>query len=131
MKYEDRQDIIITIINYDKILKQAEELAEQVGRVHGYYDRWKLDEVEVDTAEIKATFWASVRGEVDYGNINFPLSYLWDENWEEKEKESIRKWREAEDERKKEKEQQRLIDQEQKERAQLVRLKEKYEEDNG
>jgi hypothetical protein len=128
MKETDRADIIMTLIKHDKIIREAEKLAEQVGQVHGYFDdRWKLDEVEVDTANIRAVFWAQICGEIDYESITFPLSYLWDDDWEKKERDAIRKYREEQEKIRAEKEEKIRVEQETNERAQLERLKAKYE----
>jgi hypothetical protein len=128
MKETDRADIIITLIKHDKIIREAEKLAEQVGQVHGYFDdRWRLDEVEVDTANIRAVFWAQIRGESDYESITFPLSYLWDEDWEKKEREAIRKQKEENKRKYLEKQEKMRAEKEEREKAEFARLKAKYE----
>jgi len=132
MEEMDREAVVEAVLKYKKVMVEAERIATEVAIARGIItDEWHPDEVEIEDDQIDATFYFSFRCNTDYEHVSFPLSYLWDDDWVVKEEEAIRLRNEAAAKKEEEKERKRLAEQEARERAQLERLKAKYEEDNG
>lgn len=129
---QDKERVLNTIAAYETIKEHIIKFAEKVA-TYNDYGNWGIDEDEFEFGPDRVSFTVSKWrcGDRDYEYLEFPLSYLWDDEWETKEEEAMKVREEAKRKRAEEAKQKRIAEQEARERAQFERLKEKYERKDG
>lgn len=125
---QDEDRIISVLEDYETIKEHIIKVAEKVA-TYNDYGHWDIDEDEIEIASPTVRFqvfmWRC--GGRDYESFNFPLSYLWDDNWEEEEEAAMKSREEAKKKKEEERKQKKLAKIEAREKAQLEHLKAKYE----
>ena len=129
---QDKERVLNTIADYETIKEHIIKIAERVA-TYNDYGNWDIDEDEFEFGPDRVSFTVSKWrcGDEDHEYLEFPLSYLWDDEWEAKEEEAMKAREEAKRKQAAEAMERRIAEQVAREKAQLERLKEKYEGKDG
>jgi len=131
-----KAEIAAAIQGYTLIDEAATETAERWLSIFGggrehitnmEVDCWDADAIDSGTIDISTeTYYCSCCGP-DYDSHSLPLSYIWDEEWEDREKEKIAERKRLEEERKAAKKVEDDKKREEKRYANFLEMKEEYE----
>jgi hypothetical protein len=139
-----KAEIAAAIKGYDLVHKAAEETAERWLKIFGNsreyitnmeVDCWDVDWEQYDGDEFTGGGSIDISTEAnycsccspDYDSHTIPLSYIWDEEWEDREREKIAEAKRLEEERKAAKKAEDAKKREEKRYADFLKMKEEYE----
>jgi hypothetical protein len=117
-----KEQVLDTLNNYEKIMDRVEEVVEEIGFINGEYDTLDLDKTEFTKDTVHVVAYDSFYDLNDSTSGSFPLDFLFEN--EEQHKDWYENKRIENQQAKKRMEEQR---QQERELAELKRLKAKYE----
>mgnify|MGYP000046259065 FL=1 len=120
------EQILTTICDYKRILDRVKDVADEIGFLTDEFDTLEPDKTEFYGDMVRITAYDSHYDMYDSTSGSFPIRFLSEDesehkDWYAKKRESLEQARETE----------RLAQEERKERAELERLRKKYEEKNA
>ena len=121
-----KEQILTTICDYKRILDRVKDVADEIGFLTDEFDTLEPDKTEFYGDMVRITAYDSHYDMYDSTSGSFPIRFLSEDesehkDWYAKKRESLEQARETE----------RLAQEERKERAELERLRKKYEEKNA
>lgn len=120
------EQILTTICDYNRILDRVEDVADEIGFLTDEFDTLEPDKTEFYGDMVRITAYDSHYDMYDSTSGSFPIRFLSEDesehkDWYAKKRESLEQARETE----------RLAQEEYRERAELERLKNKYEKEEN
>ena len=128
------QDYRDAVKQYDEAIERFESLEIHIRKIASKMITWAQfscqENVEIrfddDTVRVNWTEWH--HGSDDYHDVNFPISYLWDDDWHEKHLAVKAREAQQKEVEKARKEADKARQAEERRRAQYLKLKEEFED---